>query len=225
MRSRAVIHGTSGAPRPSRVANPSNNGSACAPQNSIVPSAPPSCTDLHARPQLRQPLLVPGQLRRPHRGLEPERHRQAGLAVGAPAHHGVAVAPGQRDARGAAAGDVPFDDVADALQHPAEPRVGEVLHGRAVVHPLARLVRAGSPGGARISPCVECPEARVPSATTARSSRSIVACSSISAAASAGTSPTSAWACANAARMVSQADVRPRSSNSACSSGVVQRWP
>ena len=34
----------------------------------------------------------------------------------------------------------------------------------------------------------------MPSATTARSSRSIVACSSISAAASAGTSPTSAWA-------------------------------
>ena len=44
MRSRAVIHGTSGAPRPSRAANPSNNGNACAPQNSIVPSAPPSCT-------------------------------------------------------------------------------------------------------------------------------------------------------------------------------------
>ena len=193
---------------------PSNNGIACVAPELHRAERPAELDDLHARPQLRQPLLVPGELRRPHGGLEPEGDRQPGLAVGAPAHHGVAVAPGERHtARRRHAGDVPFDDVADPPQTSrTRCRRGPARSRRSTPTPAPR---SGSISRRRrISPRVECPEERVPSATTARSSRSIVACSSISAAASAGTSPTSAWACGERGEDVSQADVRPWSSKS-----------
>ena len=47
--SRAVIHGTTGTPSPSCRANASSRSRARPPQNSIVPSAPPSCTTSHRR--------------------------------------------------------------------------------------------------------------------------------------------------------------------------------
>ncbi len=49
--SRAVIHGTTGTPRPSCPANASSRPRARSPQNSMLPSAPPSCTtSQRARP-------------------------------------------------------------------------------------------------------------------------------------------------------------------------------
>ena len=112
MRSRAVIHGMSGAPSPSRAANPSSSGSARSPQNSIVPSAPPSWTtstrgrscasrsrcrassDAHTAALNPNVIGRPGwPWVRPH--ITVSRCRRASATRG-----------------GAAPGDVPFDDVA-----------------------------------------------------------------------------------------------------------------
>ncbi len=72
---------------------------------------------------------------------------------------------------------------------------------------------------------VEWPVARVCSATRSRSSRVTSASPAIASAAAGGIRPTSAWAWASAARIRSQAWVRPSSENSADASGVVHRWP
>ena len=225
MRSRAVSHGMSGAPRPSRAANPSEQRQRLRAPELHRAQRPAELHDLHARPQLRQPLLVPGQLRRPHRGLEPERDRQAGLAVGAPAHHGVAVAPGERDTRRRGSGRGPVRRRRRRASAPSRTtcRRGPARSRRST--PTRAPPPGGSPGGAgsarassaRRSGCPRRPP-RGPAGRSSRARRSARRPRRAPARRRPGPAPARrGWS--------ARRDVRPRSSKSACSSGVVHRWP
>ena len=223
--SRAVIHGTSGTPRPSRPGERVQQVErAVAPELHRAQRAA-ELDHLPAAPALPQPLQVPVELRGPDRGLEPERDRQAGLPVGAAAHRGVAVLGGEFQRAVPHPGHVPFGDVAEGPEDQREPGVGQVLHGRAVVDPLPRVLgqdvaqrpdqaHGGVPGG----PGLLGHQVQVEPGHVGAAAR-------IAAAAAGGIRPTSAWAWASAARICSQAWVRPSSVNSADASGVVHRWP
>ena len=115
--------------------------------------------DREPRLRLLDPLQMARDLRRPHRGLESERDRQARLPVGAPQHHRAAVAPGEAEQAPLDVREVAPHDRQHALHHERGPRVGDVLHRRAVVDP-------GAPIGAE--PALQHPdqpERRVPAAT------------------------------------------------------------
>lgn len=78
-------------------------------------------------------------LRGPQRGLEAERDRQPGLAVGAAEHQRAAVRLGVGAQRLLDRGQLAARKREHALHHEPEPRVGDVLDGRAVVDPLGRF--------------------------------------------------------------------------------------
>ena len=96
---------------------------------------------LPAGPALPQPGQVPVKFGGPHRRLEAEGDRQAGLPVGPAAHGGVTVLRGEDERAVPHPGHIPFGEVADRPEGQREPGVGKVLHGRAVIHPLPRLDR------------------------------------------------------------------------------------
>ena len=94
-----------------------------------------------------------------------------------------------------AAGDVAVDDVEHRPHDQREPGVGDVLHGGAVVDPLARVAAGSSAAQAADQPERGVPgragaARRPPPGRAARRARA----PRIAAAASAGTSPSSAWA-------------------------------
>ena len=81
----------------------------------------------------------------------------ARLAVRAADHHRVAVPRGQvEQQRCSMRAQVAPDDAADVAHDQAEPGVGDVLHGGAVVDVLAPPVAGRTRCRPRISPSVEC---------------------------------------------------------------------
>ena len=175
---------------------------------------PAELDHLPAGTALAQALQVTVEFGGPDGRLEPERDRQARLPVGAAAHRRVAVGGGQLQGPVPHAGQVPFGDVAQGPEHQGEPGVGQVLHGGAVVDPLPGLVgqrvpqgpdqaHGGMPGGPGLL--------RDQVQVQLRG----VGVRGYGRGGGGGIRPTSAWAWARAARIRSQAWVRPWSENSA----------
>ena len=84
---------------------------------------------------------MPASLTREHRTLEAERNGQADLAVRASRHQRLAMAQRVVEQACFERAQITIGDFRHAFQRQAGPGVGDVLHGRAEVHPLARLRR------------------------------------------------------------------------------------
>ena len=90
--------------------------------------------DQDARLQLREPLGMTVEHRKPDRGLVAERHRQRLLQMGAARHRRVAIALREIGKDAAQRGDIVFDDLkagADLQDHGG---IHDVLRGRAPMH-------------------------------------------------------------------------------------------
>ena len=169
-------------------------------------------------------LEVAPDLRGPDRGLEAERDRQPRLAVRAAEHHRVAVALARAEQRGLGRAEVAPRDRQHALHHEPEPRVGDVLDGRAVVDPLGRLgpeAARAARGSARAS------------SGRSRASRSPTASRSSASSGSRrarprrprGMMPSSACSTASAAMISTQRACGPRRRTAPASPRVAHRWP
>ena len=137
MRSRAVSHEMPGSARPSSAQNSCRSRRPSGSKKPRTPTAPRELADQPSTSALGQPVDMAADLVGPGGDLEAEGDRRSGLTVGSTHHRGVAMPLGEVEQRILDRTQVAPDDPAHPAHHQGEPRVGDVLHGRAQVDVLA----------------------------------------------------------------------------------------